>query len=75
MRIYIESTMPSYVVARPARDLLPAARQQTVGILGVASVRVSALRAQQMAACRQGGENIALRPAEGGLVVTFYDLK
>ena len=29
MRIYIESTIPSYVVARPARDLLQAARQQT----------------------------------------------
>ena len=28
MRIYIESTIPSYVVARPARDLLQAARQQ-----------------------------------------------
>ena len=28
MRIYIESTIPSYVVARPARDLLEAARQQ-----------------------------------------------
>jgi hypothetical protein len=28
MRIYIESTTPSYVVARPARDLLQAARQQ-----------------------------------------------
>ena len=28
MRIYIESTSPSYVVARPARDLLQAARQQ-----------------------------------------------
>ena len=28
MRIYIESTVPSYVVARPARDLLQAARQQ-----------------------------------------------
>ena len=28
MRIYIESTFPSYVVARPARDLLQAARQQ-----------------------------------------------
>jgi hypothetical protein len=28
MRIYIESTMPSYVVARPSRDLLQAARQQ-----------------------------------------------
>ena len=28
MRIYIESTMPSYLVARPARDLLQAARQQ-----------------------------------------------
>lgn len=28
MRIYLESTIPSYVVARPARDLLPAARQQ-----------------------------------------------
>lgn len=27
MRIYIESTIPSYVVARPARDLLQAARQ------------------------------------------------
>jgi hypothetical protein len=29
MRIYIERTIPSYVVARPARDLLQAARQQT----------------------------------------------
>jgi hypothetical protein len=29
MRIYIESTIPGYVVARPARDLLQAARQQT----------------------------------------------
>jgi hypothetical protein len=28
MRIYIESTIPSYVVARPARDLLQAARQR-----------------------------------------------
>ena len=28
MRLYIESTIPSYVVARPARDLLQAARQQ-----------------------------------------------
>ena len=28
MRIYIESTIPSYFVARPARDLLQAARQQ-----------------------------------------------
>jgi hypothetical protein len=28
MRIYIESTIPSYVAARPARDLLQAARQQ-----------------------------------------------
>ena len=28
MRSYIESTIPSYVVARPARDLLQAARQQ-----------------------------------------------
>ena len=28
MRIYIESTIPSYVVARPGRDLLQAARQQ-----------------------------------------------
>ncbi|MCU0784095.1 MAG: DNA-binding protein, partial [Verrucomicrobia bacterium] len=28
MRIYIESTIPSYVVARPAHDLLQAARQQ-----------------------------------------------
>jgi len=28
MRIYIESTIPSYVVARSARDLLQAARQQ-----------------------------------------------
>ena len=28
MRAYIESTIPSYVVARPARDLLQAARQQ-----------------------------------------------
>ncbi len=28
MRIYIGSTIPSYVVARPARDLLQAARQQ-----------------------------------------------
>jgi cell division protein FtsL len=28
MLIYIESTIPSYVVARPARDLLQAARQQ-----------------------------------------------
>jgi len=28
VRIYVESTIPSYVVARPARDLLQAARQQ-----------------------------------------------
>jgi len=28
MRIYLESTIPSYVVARPARDLLQAARRQ-----------------------------------------------
>lgn len=28
MRNYIEGTIPSYVVARPARDLLQAARQQ-----------------------------------------------
>lgn len=28
MRIYLESTIPSYLVARPARDLLQAARQQ-----------------------------------------------
>lgn len=28
MRIYLESTIPSYVVARPDRDLLQAARQQ-----------------------------------------------
>jgi len=28
MHFYIESTIPSYVVARPARDLLQAARQQ-----------------------------------------------
>ena len=28
MRVYIASTIPSYVVARPARDLLQAARQQ-----------------------------------------------
>src|SRR5439155_3382808 len=28
MRIYIETTIPSYMVARPARDLLQAARQQ-----------------------------------------------
>jgi hypothetical protein len=28
MRVYIESTIPSYVVARPSRDLLQAARQQ-----------------------------------------------
>ena len=28
MRIYIESTIPSYLVARPARDLIQAARQQ-----------------------------------------------
>src|SRR2546421_7448524 len=28
MRTYIESTVPSYLVARPARDLLQAARQQ-----------------------------------------------
>lgn len=28
MRIYIESTIPSYIAARPARDLLQAARQQ-----------------------------------------------
>lgn len=28
MRIYLESTIPSYVTARPARDLLQAARQQ-----------------------------------------------
>jgi len=28
VRIYIESTIPSYVAARPARDLLQAARQQ-----------------------------------------------
>ena len=31
MRLYIESTIPSYVVARPARDLLQAARQQLTG--------------------------------------------
>jgi hypothetical protein len=31
VRIYIESTIPSYVVARPARDLLQAARQQLTG--------------------------------------------
>ena len=29
MRIYIESTIPSYVVARPARDLLQARQQLT----------------------------------------------
>jgi hypothetical protein len=28
VRIYIESTIPSYLVARPARDLIQAARQQ-----------------------------------------------
>jgi hypothetical protein len=28
MRIYLESTIPSYVVARPSRDILQAARQQ-----------------------------------------------
>jgi len=28
MRVYIESTIPSYLVARPPRDLLQAARQQ-----------------------------------------------
>jgi hypothetical protein len=28
MRVYMESTIPSYVVARPARDLIQAARQQ-----------------------------------------------
>jgi hypothetical protein len=28
MRVYVESTIPSYVVARPARDILQAARQQ-----------------------------------------------
>jgi hypothetical protein len=28
MRIYVESTIPSYVFARPARDLLQAARQK-----------------------------------------------
>ena len=28
MRVYIESRIPSYVVARPARDLFQAARQQ-----------------------------------------------
>ena len=28
MRIYIESTIPSYVVARPGRDLIQAANQQ-----------------------------------------------
>ncbi len=28
MRIYVESTIPSYVVARPARDLIQAAHQQ-----------------------------------------------
>ena len=28
MRICIESTIPSYVVARPARDILQAVRQQ-----------------------------------------------
>jgi len=28
MRVYIESTIPSYVVARPGRDILQAARQQ-----------------------------------------------
>lgn len=31
MRIYLESTIPSYIVARPARDLLQAARQQRTG--------------------------------------------
>jgi hypothetical protein len=29
VRIYIESTIPSYLTARPPRDLLQAARQQT----------------------------------------------
>ena len=28
MRIYIESTIPSYIVARPARDLIQSARQE-----------------------------------------------
>ncbi len=28
MRIYVENTIPSYVIARPARDLLQVARQQ-----------------------------------------------
>ena len=28
MRVYIETTVPSYVVARPARDLFQASRQQ-----------------------------------------------
>ena len=28
MRIYIETTIPSYLVARPARDIVQAARQQ-----------------------------------------------
>jgi hypothetical protein len=28
MRVYVESTIPSYTTARPARDLLQAARQQ-----------------------------------------------
>ncbi len=28
MRIYVESTIPSYLASRPARDLLQAARQQ-----------------------------------------------
>jgi hypothetical protein len=28
VRIYVESTIPSYLASRPARDLLQAARQQ-----------------------------------------------
>lgn len=28
MEIYIETTIPSYLVARPVRDILQAARQQ-----------------------------------------------
>ena len=28
MKIYIETTIPSFLVSRPARDLLQAARQQ-----------------------------------------------
>jgi len=35
MRIYIESTIPSYVVARPARDLLQAAASNSRATGGI----------------------------------------